>query len=364
MRTMKIVTIACWTVTALVIIGLAAWFLTGTLFGIRTNRWNTNWSFGLNVGGWETLTGPFELVGAYSVGVDGLDSLNVDWIAGQVTVKPHDGNEIQIKEYAQRELNDNENLVFSTSGSMLTIRYHEPGVVGRVPQKRLEVLIPRPLCEAFGRLTVDSVSGGVAVSDINADVFETKSTSGSIEHSNITSRTFNIDSTSGSITLSSVNSGDMRINSLSGSIRVYDSDAKSLVCDSTSGSINISGDFNSSKIKSLSGRITLDNSASRSALNLESTSGSLEISGSFENVSTKSLSGSVSIRSTVVPASLNVDTTSGSITIAVPNEGEISVHHSSTSGKLSSDIPIIIQNRDARFELSSLSGSAKILAID
>ena len=181
--------------------------------------------------------------------------------------------------------------------------------------------------------------------------------------SNIASNSFDTNSTSGSITITNAYTASMNIKSISGTVRVTDSGAGRLDVDTTSGSINVSGSFDDVRFNSISGSQTLDNSASRAGLKADSTSGSQEFSGSFETGSLKSLSGSVTVRSVVVPSKLKIDTTSGRISIAVPNEGSISVNHSSTSGKLNSDIPMTIQSGGAQFELSSLSGSTHITAI-
>ena len=363
MKTMKIITTVCWIFTALAIVGLAAWFLTGTLFGIRINGRNAirPLGMGINIGGWENLTGPYELAGSYTVGTDGIDSVNIDWIAGRVDVKPHDGSDILISEYAQRQLRDEEKLILNTSGSTLTVKFRENGFIGNMPTKRLEVMIPRPLCEALVRFALDSTSGGVHVESINADTFYVNTISGSIELAGITALSFDAESTSGSITIKDSHPESMKINSISGSVRVSDSGARSLSVETTSGSIGLSGAFDSVRLNSISGKQTLDNSFPRSGLVAESTSGSLEFTGSFDNADLESLSGSVSVRSSVVPSKVTVETTSGSITIAIPNEGSISVNHSSTSGRLTSDIPMTIQNSGAQFTLSSISGSARII---
>jgi DUF4097 and DUF4098 domain-containing protein YvlB len=90
----------------------------------------------------------------------------------------------------------------------------------------------------------------------------------------------------------------------------------------------------------------------------------MEISGAFESVKTESISGSISVRSLSVPDTLEADTTSGSITISVPNEGSITVHSSSMSGRFSSDIPVVMQSQNAQFVFSSISGSVKILELE
>ena len=361
---MRIITIACWLITALVLTGLATWFLTGTAFGINSGVWNLNWFTGISIGGWEVHSGPYEAVGVYNHPVAGVDSLNIDWIAGEVTVKPYDGGELKITEFAQRELQEDEQLKITTSGGMLTIKFRESGRTLRMPQKKLEVLIPRAISDNLNRLLTDTASGGITIDEISADQMKASTVSGAVHISNTSSRTLAMDSMSGSLTASSVLADDLTLESVSGSIRITGSTARRLDCESTSGSINSSGAFDSAKLSSLSGRISHDDSAPRTALNVSSTSGSIDMSGAFEKVNADCISGGVSIRSTVVPDSLKVETTSGRITITVPNEGSITVNHSSMSGSFSSDVPVVIQNRGAQFEISSISGSAKILELD
>jgi hypothetical protein len=75
MSAVKIITIVCWVITALVLIGLAVWFLTGSLFGIETGL-NFNLPK-IHIGG--LATGPYEEVGSYTLSADGVSSISVDW---------------------------------------------------------------------------------------------------------------------------------------------------------------------------------------------------------------------------------------------------------------------------------------------
>ena len=380
---MKVVTVVCWLITASVLAGLVLWFLTGTVFGVKFANLGPDWSFGFNIGNIEALTGPYKTAGTYEVSTEGINSLNIDWVAGNVTVRPYEGAEIKIIEYAQRDLSDNETLRYSTSGGKLTIRFRESGLTGKMPQKKLEVFIPRALCEDLHDFTIDSASGGIDVESIVATAIKVDSTSGSISAVNITARTFSANSTSGSISLNNIQADnlkadctsgsitvtsakavDMEIDSMSGRIRVSDSSAGKITVDTTSGSVNVSGAFDDAKLNSISGRIAIDNSAENSILDANTTSGSLDLTGAFDRVDADSISGSIEIRSSIIPSSVKVDSTSGSITIAVPNTGSISVHHSSTSGRFSSDIPVVMQGRGAQFDLSTISGSARIIAIN
>jgi len=339
-------------------IGLAFWFLTGTLFGIGSDRWDSG-RFGF-ITGWEILAGPFEIAGTYNADVYDIDSIDIDWVSGDVTVRPHDGDQIRVTEYAQRELRGTEKFHVSTSGDTLTIRFCEPGHIGRMPKKRLEVLIPRRLSESIDRLSVETVSGGIDVDSMVTQTLKADTVSGLVNISEITSRTLGVNSTSGAITVTSVLAIDFEAGSTSGAIQVFDSSARSIKCNNTSGSINISGAYGDVSAESLTGRIALDNSERRSISEANTSSGSLYLSGSFERVEVGSLSGSISVRSMIVPSTLKADNSSGSITVIVPNEGEITVFHSSVSGRFSSEVPVTMQDRGARFEFTTISGSTSI----
>jgi len=365
MKAMKVITIVCWFIVAAVLLGFAVWFLTGTVFGAGSERWNNIMPLSFNFNGIESLTGPYEIVGTYDFETSGLDSINVDWIAGGVTIKPHDGEKIQLTEYAQRRLNDDEKLHTIVSGETLTIRFREKtrGAMINFPQKKLEVLIPRELIGEMNRLAVETVSGSIDAESVTADFIKLNSISGNITLSYSTANDLKADSTSGRINVSAVTANDMGVNSISGAIRVSESSARAIDCDSTSGSVDVSGEFGRVKLNSISGRIELDNQEQSSTVIADSTSGTLQLSGSFESVKADTMSGSISVKSTLVPSSLKADSVSGRITVAVPNEGPITVHSSTTSGHFSSDIPIVMQNQGAQFELSTMSGRISIIVL-
>jgi len=366
LKNMRMVTVICWLITAFVLIGFGVWFLTGSVFGIWSDGWNRDsmWFSGINIGGWERLSGPYNVAGTYSYGITGVDALNIDWIAGDITVKPYDGSNIQITELAQRELLEHERLYVSMSGGTVSIRYIEKSNVGRMPQKKLEVLVPRALSDNMSRLSVDAVSGAVFIENVRADTLDSNTMSGHISITNCAAGTFRMDSTSGALTATSIRSDNMNLNSMSGTVRVSQSSAKTFDCDTTSGSVSVTGAFDSVNLNSMSGRLTLDNSASASTVYADSTSGALELSGSFSKVNTNSMSGSITIKSMIIPGDLKAETTSGNIVVAVPNDGTVTVDYSAVSGRFSSDIPVIMQKNGAQFRISSMSGNARIIELD
>ena len=303
MNAVRIATIACWIISALVLAGLVIWFLTGSLFGVLTDGMG-NWSIGFGI---ENLSGSFETDSTYNVNTEGIDSIKINWVAGEVTVRPHDGDDIQIIESAQRTLRDNEKLNYSISGNTLEIRFRERGLRSvRIPSKRLEVLVPHFLSESVDTLAIDSVSGDINVQDINASRLD---------------------------------------------------------LDSTSGNITIAGVYDSAKLNTISGRITLIPGTRAGILDIVTVSGRVEVSGTFEKVSTNTVSGNVSFTSRQVPSSLKADSVSGNINITLPDDATLSVSHSSVSGKMSSDLPMTMEGKGAQFIISTVSGRTRIEAL-
>ena len=311
MNGMKIATIICWIVSALVLVGLILWFLTGSMFGNLFGNWNRGWDgfpFGLGRGITENLTGSFTVDGTYTVETEGLDAIKIEWVAGEVTVKAHAGDNIIITEMAQRELRFNEKLRYDTSGHTLTVKFTERGRASmRMPPKRLEVLVPEPFAENLARLHIDSVSGGINIDDLNAPAL--------------------------------------------------------LHLNTVSGNINVTGAVNDINIDSVSGRIWVTNTHSSSTVNVNTISGHIDLKGDFDRVKIDTVSGSVAVTSAIIPSSFKTNTISGGIHIALPADETISVRHSSVSGKLSSDIPVLMESRGFTFDISTISGSTQITAI-
>jgi len=304
-----------------VLIGLAAWFLVGPIFGIGAGvPWVS--------GGIGSFTGPFEEQGTYSVSTEDVNSLYIDWVAGSVTITPFDGNDIQITEFSQRELGGGEQLRLSVSGGQLQINFTtSSNLMQNMPPKNLEVQIPYGLMGNFNYATVRSVSGHVNITDLSAGSLNVGAVSGRIALGGIAVQTLTASTTSGGIDISNSVADDLHTRTVSGRIALTDVHAQSL--------------------------------------DTNSTSGDQVLSGAFEDVSTRSVSGRIEITSTTLPASLSANTTSGAIAVTVPEEGSISVQHSSVSGRFESEIPVTTGGRDdAQFRLSTTSGRVSIYALD
>ena len=322
MNGIKIITVICWVVSALVLAGLAIWFLTGSIFGGWFGDRSGNMPFGINIGGFQNLTGPFTTQGNETVSTSGLNTIKVNWVAGEVTVIPHDGNDIQIEEYAQRDLKDNERMRVTINGATLNIEFRGKGSFrGNMPRKNLEVLVPRTLSENLTNLTVNSTSGSINVDDFKADSINLTSVSATIKASGITANSVDFNTTSGSITASAIRAGKLETGSVSGGLNLSDIFA--------------------------------------TTLNSSGTSGGAVISGEFDKIEVSTVSGGTVIKSATVPEKVNVSSVSGGIELHIPNTDNITVSHSAVSGKFSSEVPVAIQSA-AAYTFSSVSGNTNI----
>ena len=331
----KIVTLVCWVISALALIGLIIWFLFSGIFG--------GFSFGLDFG-----QGTFEPVGTHSVPAQGIDALDIDWTSGRVSIRTHPGNDILITEFARRDLRDGEALSLRTDGGTLTIRFTERPLgiqLGNSLNKQLEVLIPYAISEDFDRFHVDTTSGRIEINNIQATDFTASTTSGRIELSAIIAGQLNARTTSGRIELRNITAQTISAATTSGRIEVFDTTADDISLRTTSGSI------------------ATTNTETQS-LRTHTAAGRHELFGSFGYVNARSTSGRLEIVSQITPEHVTAHATSGRIEITVPRGDALSVQYSTGSGRFTSELPVVTHSgADAQFNLSTSSGRISIFAL-
>lgn len=316
MNPTKLVTIICWIAVAAILIGLAIWLLTGNLFGFRTGFKLQGPSF--NIGSLRRLTGPFNEVGAYEAVGGEIDSIEVNWVAGTVTIEPYDGEVVKVTEYAQRSLEEDEKFVCGVAGGTLDIQYCSPGLRLNALSKKLEVLVPKTLADKLKLLEVTAASAGIKISGFSVDTFRVKGSSGAAELSNIKAVSADVISVSGAVHIT-----DMEVSELS--------------------------------VGAVSGRIRLSG-VTAGILESNTTSGGQELDGAFKDVDAGSVSGRIRITSSINPDRMDCRTTSGGMTVTIPGGADgLMASYSTTSGRFHSDIPIITDG-SAAYQFSSTSG--------
>ena len=314
MNRAKTVTIVCWVISAVALLGLVVWFLLGSVFGT---------AIGFDFGG-ET----FEPLETQRVSVSGIDAIEIEWVAGAVYVGTHSGDEILVTEFTRRNLREDQHMLIHTDGGTLAIQFSARRSIqgGNMPAKQLEVLIPEAISQDFAEIQVSTVSGRVVVGDVHAGVMTISTTSGRIVMNNVAAQTIHASTTSGRIEVLGAEAEEM-------------------------------------SLRTVSGRIETGNVETQ-VLRTHTTSGRHELSGSFGDVNARSTSGRIEIVSLIVPDNIVADATSGRVEVTVPQGDVVSVWYSTSSGRFRSEIPVVTSgSADAQFRLSTSSGRISIFAL-
>ena len=279
-------------ITKIVVMSLIAVFLIGALiyglgngFGVKdminSNLKNTN----------SSMVNTYE----YSQPVDHFDSIDIDWISGNVWVRYYDGDVIKITEQTSRAVEENEMLVMEADGSALKIRWGQKKIflgIFNLLNKQLTVELPRSM--VLDTVKINSVSAGVTAEALSLGTLKMSSVSGAVDASGARGEEVNLSSTSGKIY-----AGDVF--------------ADELTAHTTSGKI------------SLESAVGIDSDVS-------TVSGSIGIKGTFQNLRAKTVSGSISAVTDVLIDEVRLESVSGSVELTVPEDTSAKVNYSSISG--------------------------------
>ena len=105
-------------------------------------------------------------VGNAEVDPGNVSRLVIDWVAGQVTVEPYDGDTISVSEPMQAK--EKNRLRWRQEGDTLTIRYCASTGSGDAASKDLTVRVPADLAEALRYVQIDTVSADAYVHEQRA----------------------------------------------------------------------------------------------------------------------------------------------------------------------------------------------------
>ncbi|MDL2294759.1 DUF4097 domain-containing protein [Ruminococcaceae bacterium OttesenSCG-928-D13] len=216
-----------------------------------------------------------KVVNEQSLALSGIDTLQISYGAGHVTILPGDSNSIEIKEYMSQhkrdydaEIQQNGNLVTITNGQ----RPPDPTFTAKI-----SVYIP---ASYSGSITIETVGGSITSQSVyTLKDFTVISESGGIDCSNITANSLRLVNNSGGIDGRNLN-GPLDITSQSGSTRLFDLNGSGIIAGGEGRmEITFAQITDSISISTTSGRLDLkipqDTSANFSAA---TNSGSIEVS--------------------------------------------------------------------------------------
>ncbi len=239
MHRSPVLRICIWGLVALVLISVLLFGLSGrSVFSLAGISFNIG-SFGTT---FHYANADEYNAGATTLSSASISGIDIHWLAGSVTVRVIDGENIVINESAGRSLEQHEVLRYRVKDGTLTIQYCESRSGFQwtnMPSKSMELLIPASLL--LRELDIESVSGGVKVEG------------GAMSISSIS-----VESVSGGVTLRNIESSDLSI-------------------ETVSGSVVAEGAFGKIDVQSVSGGQTLRLSMLPRSLKMETVSGSLRI---------------------------------------------------------------------------------------
>lgn len=249
--------------------------------------------------------------GGAEVSAGKLEKLEIDWLAGSVTVEPWDGDTVSISEQGADQ-EEARQLHWLLDGKTLYIRYCAAGQFRDLPAKDLLVRLPRDV--RLEKLSVSGTSADAGIAGIAVGLLKFDSTSGDLE---------------------------------------VQADCGILSADTTSGGVRFTG------------------TAER--VEFDSTSGGLNVTGTVSGeLSVSTVSGTANLELDVTPEELSFDSTSGSASLTLPGERSFEAELDTVSGSFRCDYPTTTKDRDtwiydagdrkspAELDFDTVSGSVDI----
>lgn len=301
MKKSALVRIVIWSAVALLLAAVMVAVLAG----------GSMQGFSINLGlfGYSYANADEYRVGDFSVDASTIRNIDVDWLAGSVTIQTYDGNEIKVSE--DSGLDDAEMLRYRISGDELSIKFCKSGRVRAKSGKDLVLLVPK-------NANLHDVDVSLVASDLEV--------SGGLSVDN-----FSAESVSGNIDISGMASDEIDLETISGHIAVSDSVADEVKISSTSGRVEFCGEANEVSADTVSGAISIDAVNAPSEIKIDTVSGNTEITlpaGTGARIERDTLSGKFSAfeqdvsgnggtfgNSSGSITTIDADTVSGNVTV-------------------------------------------------
>jgi len=307
MKNYAVVRIVAWSIVAVVCFGILCAGLSGrgSLFSFPALNFGS-WS-GYAYGDSDKYT-----VGGGSVSANDIQSVEIHWISGSVDVVAYDGDIILFSEEGYDGADENYAMRYLAGNDKLIIRFSAPHINRRFlrrEQKSLTVKLPRDL--SLGEFRLNSVSAGVRLNGVRAEMF--------------------------------------KVNSVSGSIILNDINGDAMTWESVSGHIDA-------------------NDISASTLRAKTVSGRIDVNADLEKVTLNTVSGSVKLHAWENVKNVEIKTVSGGIFLGLPENNGFSVRYSSVSGGFNCEFPIemsgrrgVYKNGDSDISFNTVSGGMTII---
>lgn len=234
-----------------------------------------------------------------------LDSLEIRWLTGPVTVGASPDGKIHVTERSNKALDEGSKMDVSVKSGKLSVRWDGQwfrqwfnvnlGWFGHL-DKELEVLLPPGLAGDLSELEVGNTSGSLRVSGYSAEEMDISTVSGALELAACRAETkLSVESVSGDVTLTgTVCEEDVDISTVSGAIEVDGGSGREVHIKTVSGGCQYAGTAHQLRMSTVSGELLAALNSSPEEAELASVSGGLRLNlpeGSGFTVNFSSVSG-------------------------------------------------------------------------
>ena len=97
-----------------------------------------------------------------------VENLEVNWTAGSVTIAYHAENTVTISESADREIPEDEKLLWKLDGKTLKIEFHKPGLV-KLSTLAKNLTITLPEGRKLAKAEIAATSADITIPSLQAD---------------------------------------------------------------------------------------------------------------------------------------------------------------------------------------------------
>ncbi len=254
---------------------------------------------------------------------ENIDSLEVSWLDGPVTVGLSPDGLIHITERSAKQLDEGRQMDVNVKSGTLAVRWDSQwfrrwfnvnlGWLGGWMDKELEVLLPPELASGLAELRVENTSDTLEISDCHAHRAEVSTVSGRVRLQNCTGEE--------GLNLSTV-SGDVSLEGGSGGAAVH--------------------------ISTVSGGVEAQNVTCQEELNISTVSGNCQYQGTAGVLHMDTVSGEMEAALNNCPEEADLDSVSGGLRLELPEGAGFVASYSSLSGSFDTDFPVEKSDGKAR----------------
>lgn len=322
MKTVSKVGIVVWSIVALLLVGV---MIAGICVGPEfiTSRL-------VYFGGSALTDENTEILGEYSVDINDVEEINLDWKSGLIRINTYSGDDIKLTERVPQNSTNISKMTYEVESGELAIKCNiqkKWQFLGYgYEQKVIDIEIPEKKSELIESVIIMSKSADIYVNDLELENLNMDLTSGDVNVDKLKANSCYIKTTSGNVIINNMEAFKSKNNTInaectSGNIKVYDCTAKDINLTTTSGNIDCNNvtASGSAQMACTSGNIKTSN-INAEGLDLSATSGNITVDGEVYKVDIASSSGNIKVSSTVMPEKLGLTTGSGNIKLSIPED--------------------------------------------